>query len=99
MHESRRKIEQGSKEYECIDRFAFLFLHHDIDKIIASLENTTLSQRRSKTTVAYERIALDLFTTVEALTRDKMNSRYFLSLLKKSDSDDLLKLDDSVQNL
>lgn len=99
LHESRRKIEQGSKEYECIDRFALLFLRHDIDEIIASLKNTTLSQKRSKTTVAYERITLDFFTTVEALTRNKMNSWHFLSLLKKSDSDDLLKLDDSVSNL
>ncbi len=99
LHEGRRKIEQGSKEYECAGRFALLFLRHDIDETIASLEDTTLSQGRSKATVAYERIALDLSTTVEALTRDKTNSRHFLSLLKKSGPGDLLELGDSVPNL
>jgi len=45
LHENRRKIKQGSKEYNCVDRFALLFLRHDIDEIVASLKNITLRQR------------------------------------------------------
>ena len=42
LHEGRRKIKQGSKEYDCADRFALLFLRHDIDETVASLKNITL---------------------------------------------------------
>lgn len=99
LHESRRKIKQDSKEYDCVDRFILLFLRHDIDEIIASLKNITLRQGKKKATVAYERIARDLFTTVKALKSDKTHSRHYLFLLTKSDSGDLLKLDDNVSNL
>ena len=57
MYEGRRKIKQGSKEYDCADRFALLFLRHDIDETVASLKNITLRQGQKKATVAYERIA------------------------------------------
>ncbi len=99
LHEGRRKIKQGSKEYDCVDRFALLFLRHDIDEIVASLKNITLRQWQKKTTVAYERIARDLFTTVKVLKSDKAHSWHYLSLLTKSDPGDLLKLDDNVSNL
>jgi len=52
LYEGRRKIKQGSKEYDCADRFALLFLRHDIDETVASLR-----QGQKKATVAYERIA------------------------------------------
>ncbi len=57
LYEGRRKIKQGSKEYDCADRFALLFLRHDIDETVASLKNITLRQGQKKATVAYERIA------------------------------------------
>lgn len=99
MHENRRKIKHDSKKYDCVDRFALLFLRHDIDETVASLKDITLRQEQKKATVAYERIARDLFTTVKVLKNEKTHSRHYLTLLTKSDSDDLLKLNDSVLNL
>lgn len=99
LHEGRRKIKQGSKEYDCAGRFALLFLRHDIDETVASLKDITLRQGQKKATVAYERIARDLSTTVKALKSDKAHSRHYLSLLTKSGPGDLLELGDNVSNL
>jgi len=99
LHEGRRKIKQGSKEYDCAGRFALLFLRHDIDETVASLKDITLRQGKKKATVAYERIARDLSTTVKALKSDKAHSRHYLSLLTKSGPGDLLELGDNVSNL
>jgi len=99
LHEGRRKIKQGSKKYDCAGRFALLFLRHDIDETVASLGDITLRQGQKKATVAYERIARDLSTTVKALKNEKAHSRHYLTLLTKSGPGDLLELGDSVSNL
>lgn len=99
MHEGRRKIQQGSKKYDCVDRFALLFLRHDINETVASLRDITLRQGQKKATVTYKRIARDLFTTVKALKNEKAHSRHYLALLTKSGPGDLLELGDSVSNL
>ncbi len=99
LHKSLRKIKQGSKEYDCAKRFALLFLRQKFDEIVASVENTELSYEQKKATVAYKRIALDLFTTVTALKDERRRSRLYLFLLTKFGPSDLLKLDDDVSSL
>lgn len=99
MHEGRKKINQGNKKYDCVDRFVLLFLRHDIDEIVASLKNITLRQGQKKAIVVYERIVRDLSTTIKVLKSDKAHSRHYLSLLTKSGPNDLLEIDDDVSNL
>ena len=99
MHEGRKKINQGNKKYDCVDRFVLLFLRHDIDEIVASLKNITLRQEQKKAIVVYERIVRDLFTTIKVLKSDKAHSRHYLSLLTKSGPNDLLEINDDVSNL
>ena len=99
LHEGRRKIEQGSKRYDCAGRFALLFLRHDLDETVASFKDKTSWHGQKKVTVAYEHIARDLSTTIGALKKDKTHSRHYLSLLTKSGPGDLLELGDSVSNL
>lgn len=99
LHEGRRKIKQGSKEYNCAGRFSLLFLRHDIDETVVSLEDTALKHGQKKATVAYERIALDLSMTIGALREKKTHSQHYMSLLKRSDPGDLLKLGDGVSTL
>ncbi|KAI9793952.1 MAG: hypothetical protein M1835_006935 [Candelina submexicana] len=99
LYEGRRRIEQGSKRYDCAGRFALLFLRHDLDETVASSEKRTAWHGQKKVTVAYEHIAQDLSTTVATLKREKTHSRHYLSLLTKCGPGDLLELGDSVSKI
>jgi len=99
LHKSLKKIKQSNKEYNCVKRFALLFLRQKFDEIVASIKNIELSYEQKKATIAYERIALDLFTIVTTLKDERRRSRLYLFLLTKFDLSDLLELDDDVSSL
>ena len=99
LYEGRKKIKQGTKELDCAARLSLLFIRHDIDEAVASLEDTALKHGQKKATIAYEQIARDLCTTVETLKEEKTHSRHYLSLLTRSGPGDLLELGDNVSTL
>ena len=95
LYEGRKRIKQGSKEYDCAARLSLLFLCLEIEETIASV---AISGKK-KVTIAFERIAADLHITVDALRKEKFYSRCYICLLQQGGPGDLLELGDSVSTL